>query len=195
VALPKVPALPKGGTVFPKGTSAGGVTIAGIPGNIYSYLSAAGAPQLVPAGSVAAPGFDSSRYFGTSSGSSGSAGGNAASGGGSDSSGGAGSGVSVPVYPQQGAKPVSGLATDSAQQPLRSGSPQSFPALALAAVLVLGAATAALVRTYRASRAHRCERALLPPTARTLAAGPCRRASLVSPRILWTAGSGVRGRW
>jgi hypothetical protein len=154
VALPKVPTLPKGGTVFPKGTSAGGVTIAGIPGNIYSYLSADGAPQLVPAGSVAAPGFDSSRYFGTSGGSSGSAGGNA-SGGGPDSSGGAGSGVSVPVYPQQGAKPVSGLATDSAQQPLPSDSSQSFPALALAAVLVLGAATAALVRTYRASRADR----------------------------------------
>jgi hypothetical protein len=153
VSLPKVPALPKGGTVFPKG-SGGPVTIAGIPGNIYSYLSADGTPQLVPAGSVAAPGFDSSRYFGTSGGSAGSVGGNAASGGSSGSGAGSDNGVSVPVYPQQGAKTVSGLATDSAQQPLGSGS-RTFPAIALAAVLVLGAATAALVRTYRAARASR----------------------------------------
>jgi hypothetical protein len=154
VSVPKVPALPKGGTVFPKGTPTRSVTIAGIPGNIYSYLSADGTPQLVPAGSVAAPGFDSSRYFGTSGGSAGSAGGKATSGGSSGSGGGSDNGVSVPVYPQQGAKTVSGLATDSAQQPLSSGS-RTFPAIALAAVLVLGAATAALVRTYRASRASR----------------------------------------
>ena len=77
VSVPKVPTLPKGGTVFPKGSPTRTVTIAGIPGNIYSYLSADGTPQLVPAGSVAAPGFDSSRYFGTSGGSAGSAGGNA----------------------------------------------------------------------------------------------------------------------
>jgi hypothetical protein len=148
--LPKVPTLPGGGTVFPKVPSGGVPTIAGIPGDIYSYLSADGAPQLVPAGSVAAPGFDSTRYFGSGARSAGSAG----SGGQSAGSDSANSGVSVPVYPQQGATPVSGLATDSAQQPAPVGT-RTFPAIALAAVLVLGAATVALVRTFRAARTTR----------------------------------------
>ncbi len=149
--VPKVPAVPGGGTVFPKLPAAGVPTIAGIPGDIYAYNTGDGTPQLVPAGAVAAPGFDSSRYFGTSGGSGSGSGG---SGGGSAGSSGDSTGVSVPVYPQQGAKPVSGLTTDSAQQPAPVG-PRTFPAIALAAVLVLGAATVALVRTFRASRALR----------------------------------------
>jgi hypothetical protein len=150
VALPKVPALPKGGTVFPKVPSGGVPTIAGIPGNIYSYLNADGTPQLVPAASAAAPGFDPSRYFGTSAGTSGSSG----SGNRAGSVGGAANdGVTVPVYPQQGAQPVSGLTTDSAQQPAPAG-PRSFPAITLAALLVLGTAVA-LFRSFRASRASR----------------------------------------
>jgi hypothetical protein len=147
LSLPKVPALPKSGTVFPKAPAGGALTIPGIPGNIYSYLNADGAPELVPAGSAAAPGFDSSRYFGSSAGSSGSGGG-AGSG-----SAAANDGVTVPVYPQQGVKPVSGLTTDSAQQPAPVGS-RTFPVIALAAVLVLGTAVA-LVRSFRASRASR----------------------------------------
>lgn len=154
--VPKVPAVPKGGTVFPKTPAAGVPTVAGIPGNVYSYLSADGSPQLVPAGSVAAPGFDSSRYFGTGAGSAGSGSASAGSGIGSAGSGGgsASNGVSVPVYPQQGATPVSGLATDSASQPAPVGT-RTFPPIALVAVLVLGAATVALVRTFRASRSTR----------------------------------------
>lgn len=150
VALPRVPALPKGGTVFPKGSPAPAPTVAGIPGNIYDYLSADGAPQLSPAGSVAAPGFDASRYFGTSTGSGTSGSGSAGSGGGSAGAGPAGSdsGVTVPVYPQQGAKPVSGLATDSAQQPAPVTT-RAFSTIALAALLILGT-TIALVRTLRA---------------------------------------------
>ena len=140
-----VPTLPKGGTVFPKKPTAGLPAIAGIPGDVYAYNTGDGAPQLAPAGAVAAPGFDSSRYFGTSAGPSGSG----------SSTGGAGNGgISVPVYPQQGTKTVSGLTTDSAQRPAPTGGP-TFPAVALAAVLVLGAVTVGLVRTFRASRSAR----------------------------------------
>jgi hypothetical protein len=147
-----VPTLPKGGTVFPKTPTPAAPTIAGIPGNIYSYLDADGTPQLAPAGTVAAPGFDSSRYFGTSAGSSGA--GSSGSGSGSSAGSSGNGGVSVPVYPQQGARTVSGLATDSAQRPAPIGG-RTFPAVALAAVLVLGAATVGLVRTFRARRSAR----------------------------------------
>lgn len=142
VPLPKAPALPQGGTVFPKAPSPRVPTIAGVPGNVYSYLSADGTPQLAPAGSVAQPGFDASRYFGTSGGAAGS-GGTAGSG-----TAGTHSGVTVPVYPQQGAKPVSGLATDSAQQAAPAAS-RAYPAITLAALLVLGTGIG-LVRTFRA---------------------------------------------
>jgi hypothetical protein len=146
---PKVPTLPKGGTVFPRLSARSVPTIAGIPGDIYAYNTGDGSPQLAPAAAVAAPGFDSSRYFGSSAGSSGSG-----SARGRASSGAANAGVSVPVYPQQGGKTVSGLTTDSAQQPAPVGG-RTFPAVALAAVLLLGAVTVGLVGTFRASRSAR----------------------------------------
>ena len=150
VTVPKLPGgvVPKvpGGTTLPTPGTSGitttttTTTITGIPGNIYTYQTGAGAPQLAPGRTVAASGFDPSRYVVQSQGSDGS------TAGGSGARPGSYNGASVPAYGLDG-----NLKEDSAQSVLN----RVLPPAALAAIIALVAATAALIRTRQVARASR----------------------------------------
>ncbi|MGZ4508900.1 MAG: hypothetical protein ACXVX0_16760 [Blastococcus sp.] len=159
-SLPGGPSVPGGVTMPVPGTpgqsqQGGGSTVQGIPGNVYTYNTGSGAPQLRPGDTVAASAFDPARYFG-SSGSSNAAG-SVGSGGASGSGGRPGSydGASVPVFGQLAGLDGSKLSEDGAQKSASASAARTLPAAALAAVVALAAVTAALVRTHQAARASR----------------------------------------